>query len=144
MIRSNRPFPITTATLILNRNIHDNQPLILSVAAGTTITLPKATGSGATYKFVVGTASNANVINASTAGATFVGGYSQNDTGDTTAATVDFMAAVAGNNTFSPTTVGGGGTVGDWFEILDIATNVYQFRGANGLALDPTNRFSTV
>lgn len=115
----------------------------MNVAAGTAVTLPAATGTGARFSFVVSTGSNANVISASASGA-FVGGYIQNDTGDTTAATADFMAAVSGNNTYSPTTVGGGGTAGDWIEFTDIATNVWQVRGMNGLALDPTNRFSTV
>lgn len=142
-IRSNRPFSITTSTFIASRDLHDNRPLVLNVAAGTAVTLRAATGSGVTYKFFVGTASNANVISA-TQSAAFVGGYLQNDTGDTAAATVDFMPAVAGNNTYSPTTVNGGGVAGDWFEITDLAVNVYAFRGANGLALDPTNRFSTV
>lgn len=142
-IRSNKPFSITTSTIAINRNVHDNRPLLLNAAAGTAVSLPAATGTGAVFKFIVATASNANVVTATSSGV-FVGGYIQNDTGDTTAATADFLAAASGNNTYSPTTVGGGGTVGDWFEVVDYATNLWQFRGVNGLALDPTNRFSTV
>jgi hypothetical protein len=143
-IRSNRPFSITTSTISVNRNLHDNKPLVLNVSGGVTVTLPKATGSGATYFFIVGTASNANVISASAAAATFVGGYTQNDSGDTSPATADFFPTAAGNNTFSPTTVGGGGAAGDWFRIIDYATDTYLFNGTSSVATDPSNRFSTV
>lgn len=142
MIRSNRPFPISTATLIINRGVHDNKALVLNVTAGTTVTLPVATGSGARYRFVVGTASNANVISAT--GSTFTGGYVQNDSGDSAAATADFMVAAAANNTYSPTTAGGGGSVGDWVQFEDLASLIYAVSGANTTATDPTNRFSTV
>ncbi len=143
-IRSNRPLPISSATISINRNVHDNKPLVLGVAAGTAAVLPKATGSGARYHFIVGTASNANVISASAAAATFVGGYIQNDSGDTTPLTSDFFQPSAGNNTYSPTTAGGGGLAGDWVEFLDYATDVYKVFGANQGVTDPTNRFSTV
>lgn len=142
MIRSNRPFPISTATLIINRGVHDNKALVWGVVAGTTATLPVATGSGARYRFVVGTASNANVVSAT--GSSFTGGYVQNDAGDTSAATADFMIAATGNNTFSPTTVGGGGAVGDWIQFEDIAPLIYAVSGAGSTSTDPSNRFSTV
>lgn len=143
-IRANRPFTINTSTIAINRNVHDNKPLLLDVSAGTTVTLPAATGSGAVYHFIVKTASNANVINASTNGADFFGGYLQNDTGDTVASSADFQEAATDNNTYSPTTAGGGGLVGDWFIVTDYATNSYHFFGANKGVTDPTNRFSTV
>lgn len=148
MIRSNAPITIGSSTITINRNLHDNRPLLLNVSGGTTVTLPRALGTGARYKFIVKTASNANVISGGTAAgaynSTFVGGYMQNDTGDTTAATADFMPAASGNNTYSPTTVGGGGTAGDWVQFTDIATDTYLVEGMNTLALDPSNRFSTV
>lgn len=143
MIRSNRPFAINDATISVNKHIHDNRPLLLNLSAGTAVTLPAATGSGARFLFLVQTSSNANTVTCSS-GDSFVGGYMQNDTGDTAGATADFFPAAAGNNKYSPTTVGGGGTAGDWFEVIDYATNKFLFRGVNTLALDPSNRFSTV
>lgn len=142
-IRSNRPISIVAATIV-NRDVHDNHDLVLNLTAGFTATLPKATGSGAKYRFINGTASNAYIISAVTAAATFVGGYVQNDSGDTTASTADFQQTTAGNNTYSPTTAGGGGLAGDWIEFRDIATDVYSVFGANQGVTDPTNRFSTV
>ena len=144
MIRSNPPIPVATATVNINRNVHDNRPILLDLSTGVTATLPKATGSGARYRFIVKTASNANVITASAAGATFVGGYIQDDSGDTQVVGSSFMSAAAGNNTYSPTTAGGGGLAGDWIEFIDYATNVYQVFGANAGVDVGTNRFSTV
>lgn len=142
-IRSNRPFSITTTTLAVNRNVHDNRPLLLNVSGGTTVTLPAATGTGAKFKFIVATASNANVISATASGA-FVGGYVQDDSGDSAVAGSSFMGAASGNNTYSPTTAGGGGLAGDWIEFIDIATNVWLVFGANNGVADSSNRFSTV
>lgn len=144
MIRSNPPIPVATSTVTINRNVHDNRPILLNLSGGVTATLPKATGSGARYLFIVQTASNANVITASAAGATFTGGYVQDDSGDTQVTGSSFMSTTAGNNTFSPTTAGGGGLAGDWIEFIDYATNLYQVFGANAGVDVATNRFSTV
>ena len=148
MIRSNPPISITSSTITLSRHLHDNRPLLLNASGGTTVSLPRALGTGARFYFVVKTASNANVISGGTAAgaynSTFQGGVNQNDTGDTAAATNDFFPAAAGNNTYSPTTVGGGGAVGDWIEFIDIATDTYQVSGQGTTAVDPSNRFSTV
>lgn len=148
MIRSNSPFTINTTTISINRNVHDNRMLLLNVSGGVTVTLPRALGTGARFTFEVLTASNANVISGGTAAgaynSTFVGGYTQDTSGDSVVAGESFMGAAAGNNTYSPTTAGGGGLAGDWIEFIDIATDKYLVRGANGGVLDPSNRFSTV
>jgi hypothetical protein len=148
MIRSNPPITINSTTLSANRNVHDNRPILLNVSGGTTVTLPRALGTGARFKFIVKTASNVNVISGGTAAgaynSTFVGGYMQGDSGDTAVAEADYLQAASGNNTYSPTTLGGGGLIGDWIEFQDIATDLYEVTGFNQAALDPTNRFSTV
>lgn len=148
MIRSNPPITINTSTLAVSRHLHDNRPILLNVSAGTTVTLPRALGTGARFKFIVKTASNANVISGGTAAgaynSTFQGGYVQDDSGDTTVVGTSFMSAAAGNNTYSPTTAGGGGAAGDWIEFQDIATDVYQVTGANTAVADPSSGFSTV
>jgi hypothetical protein len=148
MIRSNPPVTVSTSTLAVSRHLHDNRPILLNVSGGTTVTLPRALGTGARFMFEVLTGSNANVISGGTAAgaynSTFFGGYIQGDSGDTVAASADYVEAAAGNNTYSPTTAGGGGAAGDWIEFIDIATDKYLVRGANTAVLDPTNRFSTV
>lgn len=146
-IRSNPPISLIAATAI-RRDVHDNRAILLDLSAGFTVTLPKATGSGAKYRFINKTASNAYIISGGTAAgaynSTFVGGYVQDDSGDTTVLGTSFMGAASGNNTYSATTAGGGGLAGDWVEFTDIATNSYHVFGAVNGVSDPTNRFSTV
>lgn len=143
MIRSN-PSIALNAAISIRRDVHDNRPLLLDLSAGFTAALPKATGSGARYLFINKTASNAYVISAVAAAATFIGGYSVDDTGDSLVAGSYFMTVTAGNNTYSATTAGGGGLAGDWVEFIDVYANVYHVKGAQGAVADPTNRFSTV
>lgn len=147
MIRSNPPVSLTAA-ITLSRHLHDNRPLLLDLSAGFTVTLPRAQGTGAKFRFINKTASNAYVISGGTAAgaynSTFQGGYIQDDSGDSTVLGTSFISAAAGNNTYSPTTAGGGGALGDWIEFVDIATDVYQVFGANTAVADPTSRFSTV
>lgn len=135
---------VTATVLAVTKALHSFKTLVLNVVAGCALQLPAATGSGDRYRFVVGTASNANVLSAVVATDIFSGGYIQNDTGASAAVTADFMEAAATDNTYSPTTAGGGGLVGDWFEIEDIAAGVWQFRGMNKGTIDPTTRFSHV
>jgi hypothetical protein len=134
------------ATLTVTEALHNARTILLNAVAGFASTLPAATGSGNKFRFVVQTTltSGSYIITCSANGATFIGGYTQNDTGDTAAATADFFPVVAGDNTFTGTLLAGGGTKGDWFEVEDIATNVYAFSGASVAATDPTTRFSTV
>lgn len=134
----------TASTLTITASLHAGRTIVLNLVGGIAIQLPTATGSGNKYHFVVGTASDANVLSAVVATDDFYGGYIQNDTGDTVASSADFMEAASTSNTYSPTTLGGGGLIGDWFEVIDIATAVWQFKGMNKGVVDPTNRFSAV
>lgn len=134
----------TASSLAVTASLHAGKTVVLNASGGVAVQLPLAAATGNTYRFVVGTASNATVVSAVVATDVFAGGYVQNDSGDSSAALADFMPTAATSNTYSPTTVGGGGTVGDWFEVQDIAANVWQWRGMNSSATDPTNRFSHV
>jgi hypothetical protein len=138
-----QPRTVTAATVTLSDKLHNGGWTMLDKSAGVAVTLPAATGSGAHYKLLVKTASNATTI-AVTGDDTFVGGYLCNDSGDTTAATADFFPAAAGNNRLTLTTVGGGGLAGDWLEFVDYAADKWMVRGVFTGAADPSNRFSTV
>ena len=136
------PVSVTAATLTLDESTHNGRWVLLDASGGVAVALPAATGSGATYKLMVSTASNATVISTTSAG-TFFGGYVSNDIGDSSAGLADFMPAAAGNNTLSPTTAGGGGLKGDWFQFVDVDVDEWLVSGATTGATDPTNRFST-
>lgn len=140
------PRSITASAYSLNAGtvLDDGRSLYLNRAAGTAVTLPAATGSGKRYRFIVGTASNANTIATLPTTDVFAGQILINNTGDTSAATVDAYPTAATSNKISPTTVGGGGTVGDWLEFEDVASGVWQVHGAFQLAVDPVTPFSHV
>jgi hypothetical protein len=140
------PRSITAAAYTVDNGtvLDDGHSSYLNRAAGTAVTLPHATGSGKRYRFVVGTASNANTIATAPTTDVFAGQILINNTGDTSAATVDSYPTAANSNKISPTTVGGGGAVGDWIEVEDIAAGVWQVHGAFQLALDPVTPFSHV
>jgi hypothetical protein len=61
---STRLVSAADATLAVTAAAHDGKLVVLNRAAGVTVTLPAATGSGARYEFTVGTAvsSNSNII----------------------------------------------------------------------------------
>lgn len=104
--------------------------VLLDTAAGSVVTLPAATGSGAVYKFIVSVlaTSNSHIIKVANSSDTMQGLIFTMD--DTAAAALAF-AAVAGTSdtiTLNRTTTGSV-TVGEHIEIVDIATNKFQVRG---------------
>lgn len=143
-LMTSAPVNVTGSSLTVSAATHAGKTITLSAAGGVAIQLPAASGTGNIYHFVVAMASNATVLSAVIATDTFVGGYAQNDSGDTAPATNDFYPAAANSNTYSPTTVGGGGVAGDWFSVQDIASTVWLFKGQGMTATDPSNRFSHV
>lgn len=140
------PRSISTSGYSLNAGtvLDDGKSLYLNRALGTAVVMPSATGSGRRFRFVVGTASNANTFATLPTTDVFAGSVLINNTGDSSAATVDSYPTAATSNKISPTTLGGGGTVGDWTEFEDIAAGVWLVTGAWQLALDPVTPFSHV
>lgn len=118
---------------------------LLNVAAGTTFTLPAATGSGVSYKFVVSTtaSSNAHKILAASS-ADFITGRA---TGATAAgATLQFSANPAATHSIQMPFAGtqpSGGFSGDWFTFTDIAANLWEVQGQYQAGTTATTPFST-
>jgi hypothetical protein len=110
---------------------HANRTLVFNVAAGVTVTLPAATGTGDVYKFVVGVTvtSVADVIQVANATDEFVGTMYQTDT-DTTD-TLASYPALDGDG-FDTITMDGstkGGIQGDSITITDIASGKFLVEG---------------
>lgn len=111
-----------TASATLNRNTHSECMNTINAAAGLTLTLPAASGSGDVYRFYVGTTvtSNSVVIRVANASDTMSGlAVSAADGGNTvngweTASTSDTI-------TFDGSTTGG--LVGDMVTLEDVAAN---------------------
>ena len=134
-----------TATLTVTASAHAFRTVTLDAVAGFASTLPAATGTGNRYRFAVKTAlTSAQYKFSVTGNDTFLGGHFTNDSGDTTAATVDFYPAAAANNELNMTLAGGGGSVGDWVEFEDLITDKWLVHGVFTSVTDPTNRFATV
>lgn len=114
----------------------DNGKVIqLDTAAGSVVTLPAASGSGARYRFYVKTLATSNSHIVYTASANGIGGSdvfeglipgSRIDSGD---AVLGFAAASTSNTITLNRTTTGSVSLGEWLEVEDVATNVWQVKG---------------
>lgn len=133
-----------TATATLNRQDHSGRTLLVSAAAGLTLTLPASTGTGRRYRILVGTTLTSNTIVIQVANATDVlrGGVIINDIGDSSAATSDYFPTASTSDTVTLTASIGAGKAGDFVEFEDYATGFYAVYGVLQGETDPTNPFS--
>lgn len=127
------------ASLTLTAATHSDRIILLDTAAGTTITLPAATGSGATFRFNVTVTPTSNQHRINVVGNDeFVGVLMvTQDSADTA---LIFDAADAGDNdqiNMNGTTQGG--RIGDWVELIDISTDNWHARGVlSGSGIEAT------
>lgn len=117
--------------------------ILLNTAAGSTATLPAASGSGNTYKFFVTTTatSNAHKILAASS-SDFLNGIV---TGETAGTAKCFASAAATNHSIQMPFAGtqpSGGFIGDWFEFVDVAANLWSVKGMYQAGVTPTTPFS--
>jgi hypothetical protein len=129
------------ASLALTAATHDSKTITFSAASGTALTLPAATGSGASFRCVVATTVTSNAHTLACAGSdAFAGVVYQvdSDTSDTVAAYPALAADAFDIISMNGTTTGG--LQGDWFEVIDIATGIWALKGfssANGTVATP-------
>lgn len=112
-----------TASLTLQQAIHEGRVLVLNSTSALTVTLPKATGSGARYSFVVGTRNtNSYVIRVADAVDIMQGvAFGAADGGDTVNGWE--AGATADTVTLNGSTLGG--YVGDMVDLVDVAPGVW-------------------
>jgi hypothetical protein len=109
--------------------------ILLSAAAGLTITLPAAKGTGKQYWFAVKTllSSNSYIIKCASSSDLFYGGVSINvDTANTGKWFVATGGPNSNANAGTLTLDGahqGGGSIGDFVYLVDAATNVWMAEG---------------
>lgn len=120
-----------TANFAITQAANAGQVLAINDAAGVTITLPAATGTGARYTFIVGTTvtSNAVIIQVADATDEFAGTVRQTDV-DTSDTPANYPALAADN--FDTITLNGTttcGLIGDVFVLVDMATNLWALDG---------------
>lgn len=140
-------FVLNTATVTLDSS-HANRPLILDRAAGVVIDLPKATGSGDTYKFYVKTTvSSSNYrINSYNNGDTMVGvAFGSDDETPLTGTpkAIDMWIAAADRDMFFMNGTTTGGVKGDFVEFIDIADGLFHVKAVitqTGTEVTPFDR----
>ena len=108
------------AATTLNAQTHAGKLMRFNIAAGVTATLPAATGTGNSYRFVVNTTvtSVADIIAVVGTDAFFGNIYTSQDSADT----VVSWTAAADSDHISLNGTTTGGVAGDYIEVTDIAS----------------------
>lgn len=143
-----QPLVAITANTTLTPASHAGRTVIVNAAAGLTVTLPAATGSGAKYRLVLGTAVTSNsFVVAVASGTDFFRGVAV-VMSDTAGSLIGFNTANTGTVatesdtlTWNRTTTGTA-VVGDSVELEDIATAVWYIRTLNNASLVEATPFS--
>ena len=135
---------VTASTVTLSRKLHSGRTTVLNRAAGITVTLPDATGSGDRYRLVGrATLTGNTTIKVANATDVMVGGIHIGDGGDTAAAVADFFTTAATSDTITMDSgANGGGKIGDWVELEDFMADKWLVHGMWQDALDPATPFS--
>lgn len=128
------PINVTASTLTVSEKEHAGKVITLNLAAGQTITLPAASGSGNKFTFFIGTTVTSDtVIQVANAADTMAGSVIVDGTTSTmfqTAATSDTMT-LDGSTT--------GGVLGTQVVLEDVAANVWMVNGMlNGSGTEAT------
>jgi len=122
-----KPIAVTAATVALTRNVHSNAVVLLDRAAGVTVTLPAATGTGDLYTILVKTTvtSNSDIIKVANATDVMAGALSvASDIAGVTCPTTTTSDTI----TMSGTTTGG--IIGSIVYLQDVASGLWSVSGA--------------
>lgn len=136
--------PVAAGATLTLTSASAGATILLDTAAGSVVTLPAATGSGATYTFVVKTTTTSaahKILAASVSD--FMNGIVTGENANTAKC---FASAAATNHSLQMPFAGtqpSGGFIGDWFTITDIAANLWTVRGMYQAGTTPTTPFSS-
>lgn len=127
-------------TLTLTRDAHDGKTILLDTAAGSTVTLPAASGSGARFRFQVSVTATSNSHVVKVANATDIMQGVILALSDDTAAVKGWETGSDSDTiTFNRTTTGTA-KIGHFVEVEDIKTGVFAVHGIiaqNGVEATP-------
>lgn len=120
-----KPISLTASTT-LKREQHSHRVLTLDAAAGLTVTLPAASGTGDEYEIVVGTTvtSNNYIVKVANANDTIKGGVSLS----TDIAGVN-MLATGTDDTITMNGSTTGGLAGTCLRLKDVKANIWKLEG---------------
>lgn len=119
------------STLTVSKATHHGRDIALDTLAGTTITLPTASGSGARFRFLVTVTatSNSHIIKVGN-GTDVMRGFINNHDQDGTTAAMYKAASTDDTITMNRTTTGG--VIGDWVECVDMLSGYWWINGIIG------------
>ncbi|MCP5099919.1 MAG: hypothetical protein GY943_30570 [Chloroflexi bacterium] len=130
------------ATLSMTEALHDGKTVLWDTAAGTILTLPASSGSGARFRCCVSVLATSNAHSIACVGTDMMQGavgIVDTDTGD---ATIQYAALVG--DTFDTITMNrtttGLAAPGDWVELEDVVSGVWAVKGvirASGTVATP-------
>jgi len=130
-IVGSRPLVTLATSTTITAALHAGRTLLLTgTGAALTQTLPAATGTGNSYLFVVGAVNTSNHIITALSGDLLCGNIITNSTSDTPDLAQPWPADQSNDViiTLNGTTTGGQ-AIGDWVEVIDIATDKWLVRG---------------
>lgn len=130
------------STLTLT-SAHAGRTIRLDTAAGTTVTLPAATGTGNVFRFRVSAlaTSNSHIIKVANSSDVMQGFAMIADTDSLGAAYMFFSGATGDTITLNRSTTGSV-TVGEYIEISDVGTNLFHVRAYLSGTGTPVTPFS--
>lgn len=120
------------ATLALTVAAHNKKIIKLDTAAGSVVTLPAATGSGALFRFVVSllATSNSHIVKVNaTPGTDTMAGIVEGTRVDSGNAVLGFAAGATADTITLNRTTTGSVSLGEWLELIDFATGLWHVRG---------------
>lgn len=131
------------SAISLTQNAHAGRLILLDTAAGTTVTLPQALGTGAVYRFKVSVlaTSNSHVIKVGNTTDQIRGIAVMTDT-DTAGATISFAAAASDDTITLNRSTTGSVTIGEDIEIIDVSSGVFMVRANLAATGTPATPFS--
>lgn len=143
-LASNNRVPVAAGATLTLTSANAGQIVLLNTAAGSTVTLPAAIGSGIQFRFVVTTTttSGAHKILAASV-SDFMNGVAVGHVSAGT--TLSFSAAAATAHSIQMPFAGtqpSGGFIGDWFDVLDVGANLWSVKGAYQSGTTSTTPFS--
>lgn len=115
---------LTAATLALTVTDHEGRIVTVNRAAGSTLTLPAATGSGAKFEVIVGTTITSNNLIVQVVGNDIMQGNAI--LGQDSADTVVLFETAADSDTITMNGTTKGGIKGDRIQLIDIAADTWQ------------------
>lgn len=120
------PSTVTASTLTLSAAAYSGKPIVQNAAAGCTVTLPAAIGSGAVFTIYVGTTITSNGLIVNTAGSdVFSGGIlvMKGSDGTSLAETSTANKTITYNGTTT------GGIAGSFIRLVDTKSGQWQVSG---------------